>query len=127
MRQPVRLDGVEALEIEHRLDAARGAGRVAVDDGRDVGAEGLADRRIVRDGLEKGLLDEVGRQGRLVEPRRDAVGDAAFERVVVEDRRKDEAGERPARCERASSASCAHRATPDRCRASVDDLCGVSA
>ena len=42
--QAVRLDGVEALEVEDRLDIAV-AGGVAVVDGRDVGAHGVADRR----------------------------------------------------------------------------------
>ena len=45
MRQPVRLDRVKPLEIEHRLDQPR-AGRIAVDHGGNVGAEGLGDRRI---------------------------------------------------------------------------------
>ena len=39
MREAVRLERVEALEVEHRLDEAV-AGRVAVGDGEDVGAEG---------------------------------------------------------------------------------------
>ena len=43
VRQPVRLDGVEALEIEHRLDEAVGR-RIAVEGRDDVGAECHADR-----------------------------------------------------------------------------------
>ena len=93
MREAVRLDGVEALEVEHRLDEA-GAGRVAVGDGEEVGAEGVADGGIGRERLAEGLADEVGRERRVAEPRRDAVGHRGFEGVVVEDHRQDEARQR---------------------------------
>ena len=61
MREPVGLDGVEAFEIEHRLERP-GAGGIAVHDRADIGPESFAERRIVRESLEKGLLDDVGAQ-----------------------------------------------------------------
>ena len=42
MGEAMGLDGVEALEVEHRLDEAR-AGGIAVEDRDDVGAEGLGE------------------------------------------------------------------------------------
>ena len=60
MRQPMGLDGVEALEIEHRLEKAVG-GRIAIDRRDDVGAEGLADRRLVLERVGIGLTDQLGR------------------------------------------------------------------
>ena len=60
----------------------------------EVGAEGVADGGIGRERLAEGLVDEVGRERRVAEPRRDAMGDGGFEGVVVEDRRQDEARQR---------------------------------
>ena len=68
----MRLDGVEALEVEHRLDEARGRG-IAVEDGDDVGAEGLAEIGLVAQRLVIGLADQLGRQRRMVEPLGDAM------------------------------------------------------
>ena len=92
MRQPIGLERLEALEIEQRLDHPQ-ARRVAVGDRHDVGAEGLSDRRIARDRLAEGLANEGGGDVRIVEPRRDPVGDRALERLMVEDRRHQEGGE----------------------------------
>ena len=47
MREPMRLDGVVALEIDERLDETV-AGRIAVDDCGNVGAKSLANLRIGR-------------------------------------------------------------------------------
>ena len=92
VRQPMRLDGVEALVIEHRLDEAVG-GRIAVDRRDDVGAERLADRRLVLQRVGIGLPDQFGRDVGMVEPLADAVHDRRLERVVVQDGRVDEGRE----------------------------------
>ena len=84
MGKAVRLDRVEALEVEHRLEEA-GAGRIAVRDRDEVGAEGVADGGIVREHLAEDLADQVGRARRMVEARRDAMDDRRFEGLVVED------------------------------------------
>ncbi len=68
MRQAVSLERLEAFEIEQRLDHAP-AGRVAVGDRHDVGAEGLADGRVARDRLAEGLADQGGRDVAVVESR----------------------------------------------------------
>ena len=47
VRQTMRLDGMETLEIQKRLDEAL-AGGIALDHGRDIGAQGTADFRISR-------------------------------------------------------------------------------
>ena len=63
----MRLDGVETLEIEQRLDEAH-AGRIAVGDRDDVGAERLPDGGVAREDFEIGLADQVARQVLMVEP-----------------------------------------------------------
>lgn len=59
MRQPVALERVEALEIEHRLQHAV-AGRIAVEHGRHVGAHADGDLGIIGQRLVIGLLDQIG-------------------------------------------------------------------
>jgi hypothetical protein len=88
----MRLDRVKPLEIEHRLDQPR-AGRIAVDHGGNVGAEGLGDRGIARDGVEIGLLDEIARKGLVCEPGAQPVDNRRFKRFLIEDRRKDKTGD----------------------------------
>ncbi len=83
MRQPMRLDGVEALVIEHRLDKAHGR-RIAVDGGDDVGAESLAERRLIVERVSVSLADQVARHVGIAEPLADAVNDGRLQRVVVQ-------------------------------------------
>ena len=90
MGETVRLEGVKALEIEHRLEEAR-AGGIAVGDGGDVGPEGLPEHAVGFDRLEIGLGDEVVRHDRVAEPRSEAMHHGRFQSRVVEDRRDDEA------------------------------------
>ena len=96
MGQAIGLQGVEALEIEHRLDQPHARG-IAIGDGHDVGAERLADRRIARDRIVEDLADQRGGDIGVVEPRGDAMGDRAFERLVVEDGGHQERRRAPAR------------------------------
>ena len=88
----MRLDGVEAFVIEHRLDEAAGR-RVAVDDGDDVGAEDFAEHRLVVERVAIGLADQVAGNVGIAEPLADAVDDGGFQRVVVQDVLIDEGGE----------------------------------
>ncbi len=59
----MRLDRVEALVVEHRLDEAAGR-RIAVDRGDNIGTEGVAERRLVLKRVVVGLPDHVGRDVR---------------------------------------------------------------
>ena len=89
VRQPMRLDGVEALVVEHRLDEAVG-GRIAVERRDDVGAERLAELRLVLQRVGIGLPDQFGRHVGMVEPLADPVHHRRLQRVVVQDRGIDE-------------------------------------
>jgi hypothetical protein len=55
--ESMRLDREKSLRIEQGLDTPP-AGGVAVDDGRDVGAESLADGSVTRDGTGQRFRDE---------------------------------------------------------------------
>ena len=92
MRQAMRLDGVEAFVIEHRLDEAAG-GRIAIDGGDDIGTEGFAERRLVLKRVVIGLADQVGGYVGVVEPLADAMRDRCLERVVVQNVFVDKGGE----------------------------------
>jgi hypothetical protein len=92
VRQPVRLDSVEALEVEQRLDIAL-AGRIPVEHRLDIGAQRFAPRRIVAEQPLIGLADQNGRHVGMVEPLRNAVDHRLFEARMVEDGGIQEAGE----------------------------------
>ena len=96
MRQPMGLDGVEALVVEHRLDQAIGR-RIAVGGRHEVGAEGFADRGNVLERVGIGLPDQFARHRGMVEPIGQPMDDRRFERVVVQDGRIDEGARAPAR------------------------------
>jgi hypothetical protein len=57
VRQPMVLDGVKALVVEHRLDQPMG-GRIAIRRRHDVSAEGFADRRHILERIHIGLTDQ---------------------------------------------------------------------
>lgn len=111
MRQAVGLQGMEALEIEHRLDQPV-AGRVTIEHGGDVGAKALGDLAVIRDRLVESLGDQLGRQRRMAEARGDAMGDRRLEARLVHHRREDEAGQR--RLGRDRLFGFAAQARPDR-------------
>ena len=92
MGEPVGLDGMEALEVENRLEEA-GAGGIPIQDRRNVGAERLADRRILLERFQEGLLEEIGRERPVAEPPGDPVDDRGFE-GLVQDRAHGEACQR---------------------------------
>ena len=89
VRQPMRLNGVEALVVEHRLDETVGR-RIAVEHRDDVGAEHLADLRLVLQRIGIGLPDQFGRDVGMVEPLADPMHHRGLQRVVVQDRGIDE-------------------------------------
>ena len=93
MRQAVRLDGVEALEEQHRLDETL-AGRVAIDDGDEVDAEDVAELGLGGERVVEGEPDHLGRHRAVVEPVGDAADDRRLERRLVENGGVEEAAER---------------------------------
>ena len=91
--QPVRLDGLEALEIEHRIDEPV-TGRVALVDRDDVDAQHVGKVRAGGEGLVEGV-PEMGRaDGGVAQPVGDALADDVFQARLVEDGGVNEAGER---------------------------------
>ena len=72
------LDGVEALEVEHRLDEAVGRG-IAVIGRDDVGAERFADVGGIAQRVGEGCRDGRGRHLRMVEALADALDDRVLE------------------------------------------------
>src|SRR5262249_15608665 len=92
VRQAMGLDGVEALEVEYRLEEAVGR-RVAVEGGDDIGAEGDADRRVGFERILIGLPDQLRRYLGTVGPLAQPLDDVGFPGVVVQDRRIDEGRE----------------------------------
>ena len=87
----MRLDGVEAFEIQQRLEIAV-RGRIAVDGGDEIRPERLADRRLVLERVRIGLADQLAGNIRAIEAVRDAMDDGGLQRIVVEDRGVDEGG-----------------------------------
>ena len=85
MRQPVGLDGVEALVIEHRLDQPMGR-RIAVGRRHQIGAERFADRRHILDRIGVGLPDQFARHRGVIEPVGQPMDHSRFERVVMQNR-----------------------------------------
>ncbi len=84
MRQAVRHDGVEALEIEQRLDETVGR-RIAIDGRDDVGAEHVGDTGLGFERVGVGLADQFAGHVRMVQPLGDAMNDGRFQRVVMQD------------------------------------------
>ena len=93
MREPMGLDGVEAFEIQQRLERP-GAGGIAIHDRADVGAKSFTQRRIVHESLVKGLLDDVGGKRRVIETRGDPMSDRLVETRLVEHRAQGKACKR---------------------------------
>jgi hypothetical protein len=128
VRQPVGLQGVEALEVEHRLEQPV-AGRIAVEHRDHVGTEAEPDRRIVGDGRVEGLDDQLGRQCGMGQAAGDAMGDRLLEAALVQHIGEDEAGQRRLGGDR--RLGLAAQARPDRvdpvqARGEVADL-GIAA
>jgi hypothetical protein len=93
MGEAMRHQGVEALEIEQRLDIAA-ARRIAVVDGGEVGAERAAQLGMVGEHLGKRLGDQACVDIGMIEPLRQAMAHRVLEPVLAQDGRIDEAAER---------------------------------
>src|SRR5580658_9725927 len=89
MGQPMGLNGVKALVVEHGLDQPARR-RIPVGGRHEVRAKVLADRRHVLECIHIGLTNEAARQRRVVEPFRQPIDDRRFKRVVMQNRRIDE-------------------------------------
>ena len=83
------LQRVKTLEVEQRIDEARGCG-IAVVDCDQVGAERIAEIGFVAQRLVKGLADQVARQRRMIEPLGDPMDHRILEALVMQHGRIDE-------------------------------------
>ena len=88
MRHPVGLDGVEALEIQQRIDQPR-AGRVAVEHRQDVGPERVRDVPFPCHHVGEHLLEQRCRHIGMIEPGGDPLHDGRLEAGLVEHGRQD--------------------------------------
>ena len=92
VRQPMGLQRVKALEVEQRIDEARGCG-IAVVDRDQIGAERIAEIGFVAQRLVIGLADQIARQRRMIEPLGDAMDHRIFQALVMQHGRIDEGGQ----------------------------------
>ena len=94
VREAVRDERVEALEVEQRLDVAA-AGRIAVVDGGEIGAERAAELGlVVRAPARRSAPIRPGIDVGMVQPLRQAVADGVLQPLLAQDGRIDEAAER---------------------------------
>src|SRR5262245_54252826 len=93
MREAVRDQRVEALEVEQGLDVAA-AGRVAVVDGGEIRTKRPTELPTVGQYLAESLGDQAGVHIGMVEPLRQAMADGILKAVLAQDGRVDEPGER---------------------------------
>src|SRR4029079_2617875 len=93
MREAEGLQRVIALEIEQRIDQAP-AGRIALGDRHQIGAEHVAEARLGREHLMEGLMQESGID-RMLEPLREPLADRVLKSRLAQDRRVDEAPPHP--------------------------------
>jgi hypothetical protein len=93
VREAIGHQGMKALEVEQRLDIAA-AGRIAVVDGGEIGAERRAQLRMVGQYLIEGLADQPGIDVRVVEALRQAMTDRVFQPWLAQDGCVDEPTER---------------------------------
>src|ERR1700722_9373595 len=92
MSQPVGLDCVEALVIEHGFDQAIGRG-IAIRRCHEIGAEGFANRGNIVERIGVSLPDQFARDRGVIEALGQAMDDACLQRIVVQDGRVDEGRE----------------------------------
>ena len=92
VREAMRLNGVEALVVQHGLYKAAGRG-IPIDGGDNVGTEGFAKHRLVVERIAIGLADHIGRYVGVIQPLADAMGNRGLKRIVMEDVFINEGGE----------------------------------
>src|SRR5580704_2185851 len=85
MREPMRLYGVEPLEIKQWFEQTF-AGRIAVKHRDNVGPETRANCLVAGDRLAKQIIDEISWNNLIAEPRRDPVNDRVLEGQAVQNR-----------------------------------------
>ena len=83
VRETMGLHGVEALEVEQRIDEARRRG-IAIVDGDQIGAERIAEIRLVAQRLVIGLTDQIARQRRMIQPLGNAMDHRIFQPLVMQ-------------------------------------------
>ena len=93
MRQTMRLQRMEALEIEQHLHQAQ-AGRIAVEHGHDIRPERSAERGIAFDRVLIGLPDQRARHVAMIKTLSDTMHDRLLERVVIENGCHQKRGQR---------------------------------
>ena len=92
MGQPVRLNGMKALEIENRLNQPV-AGRVTVHHRHKIGAECLAKVAVCGNKLAIHLPDQLGGNLLMREALRQALHNDALQRVMIQNRGENETGQ----------------------------------
>ena len=82
MGEAMRLNRMKTLEMQEGLEEPD-AGRIAFDDGREIGAEGRDQRGFGGDRSRIGVGDRLGGDDRGAEPRRDPPHDRLAEAVAM--------------------------------------------
>src|SRR6516162_3188880 len=83
VRKAMRLQRMKALEVEKRIDEARGRG-IAVVDCNEIGSEHVAKIWNLAQRLVIGLADQVARQRRMVEAVGQTMHHRVFQAIVME-------------------------------------------
>jgi hypothetical protein len=92
VRHPVRLQRLKALEVQERM-RVRGGGRIALAHGPKVGPNGLADLRRRSERLVDHFADQHLGEAWTAKLACQVKAKRVFERVVLEDRCVEEAGQ----------------------------------
>ncbi len=111
MGETVRFDRVKTLEMQERLEKPR-AGRIALDDGREIGAEGRDQRRLGGDRAKIGVRDRLGGNDGGAETGRDAPHNGLAEALAIEHGASQQPRER--RLERHGRAGLVPQMAPKR-------------
>src|SRR5262249_5449879 len=85
MREAMRLNGVEAFEVENGFDEPVCC-RITVDGRDNVGAERIAKLRLIFERIRIRLPNQFAGDIRMIEPFRDTMYHRVFETIVVQDR-----------------------------------------
>src|ERR1700677_3405903 len=93
MGEPMGLKSVKTLEVEQRLHQPQ-ARRIAIDHRHHVRPKRYADRAVAGNHVLVGLTNQCAGRVTMVEPFSDAVNDGVLQRVVIENSRHQERGER---------------------------------
>src|SRR6266478_3851040 len=92
MRQTMGLQRMKTLEVEQRVDEARGRG-IAVVDRHQIGPESIPDVGILAQRLVIGLANQIARQRRMIEALGEAMHYRVLQPVVMQHGRIDKRGQ----------------------------------